>query len=348
MTTSLDRAAFHARQRLRQSWYLGQKWLSARLTEPVSLPDEVRARMPNSAMLRADLAALVAKDWENIEAGLYLPPEPAVDNPLDALRAAGRYFADLPKVEARRRKAANDEIYRQAEPGHYPRYYLQNFHYQTDGYLSRQSARLYDHQVEVLFGGAAAAMRRQALVPLRGLLAARGVRESRLVDIACGTGRFLREVKSNFPRLAVTGVDFSPYYLDEARQALAPWSGVVLIEASAATVPATDASFDVVTSCYLFHELPAKERRNVAREMSRLVKPGGLVILVDSIQHGDEPAYDALLDYFPTAFHEPYYADYARSDLAALFAEVGLVLETSERAYLSKVMSFRKSAGVPS
>lgn len=344
MTTSLDRAAYHARQRLRQSWYLGQKWLSARMTAPVTLPDEVRARMPDASLLRADLAALVAKDWENIEAGRYLPPEPAVDNPLDALRAAGRYFADLPKVEARRRKAANDEVYRSTEPGHYPRYYLQNFHYQTDGYLSRRSAELYDHQVEVLFGGAAAAMRRRALVPLRGRLAERGIRQSRLIDLACGTGRFLREVKSNYPRLAVTGVDFSPYYLDEARKALAPWSGVALIEASAASVPADDASFDIVTSCFLFHELPAKERRAVAREMSRLAKQGGLVILVDSIQRGDEPAYDALLDYFPTAFHEPYYADYARTDLAALFGEAGLVLETSERAYLSKVMSFRKSA----
>jgi ubiquinone/menaquinone biosynthesis C-methylase UbiE len=344
MTTALDRAAYLARQRLRQSWYLGQKWLSARLAEPVSLPDEVRARMPGAAALRADLAALLERDWANIEAGFYLSPEPAVDSPLDALRAAGRYFADLPKVEARRRQAANDEIFRATEPGQYPRYYLQNFHYQTDGYLSRESAKLYDHQVEVLFGGAAAAMRRQALVPLRALLAERGIRGSSLLDVACGTGRFLREVKSNYPRLAVTGVDFSPYYLDEARQALAPWSGVTLIEASATAVPAVDESFDAVTSCFLFHELPAKERRNVAREMARLVKQGGLVILVDSIQRGDAPDFDALLEYFPTAFHEPYYADYARCDLAALFAEAGLTLEASERAYLSKVMSFRKAA----
>ena len=53
----------------------------------------------------------------------------------------------------------------------YPPYYLQKFHFQTDGYLSDGSAERYDHQVEVLFGGGAAAMRRHALVPLKRVFA---------------------------------------------------------------------------------------------------------------------------------------------------------------------------------
>ena len=44
-------------------------------------------------------------------------------------------------------------------------YYLQNFHYQTDGYLSDLSANLYDLQVEILFNGAADAMRRRIITP---------------------------------------------------------------------------------------------------------------------------------------------------------------------------------------
>ena len=35
------------------------------------------------------------------------------------------------------------------------KHYLQNFHFQTDGYLSEASAELYDYQVEVLFSGGA-------------------------------------------------------------------------------------------------------------------------------------------------------------------------------------------------
>ena len=51
----------------------------------------------------------------------------------------------------------------------FPDYYLRNFHYQTGGYLSERSAKLYDQQVEVLFIGSADAMRRQALVAHRRL-----------------------------------------------------------------------------------------------------------------------------------------------------------------------------------
>jgi hypothetical protein len=49
----------------------------------------------------------------------------------------------------------------------YPSYYLQNFHHQTNGYLSDLSANLYDLQVELLFGGTADPMRRRILAPLK-------------------------------------------------------------------------------------------------------------------------------------------------------------------------------------
>ena len=342
MATTLEKFAYHTSQRLRVSWYSGQKWLSARLTAAVEAPPELRERMPDRARILADLRALLAQDWQNIEEGHYLPPEDVVKSPLAALRKAGLYFADLRQVEARRRAAANDEVFRTVPSGSYPRYFLQNFHYQTDGYLSRRSAELYDHQVEVLFGGVADAMRRQALVPLRRVLQERGVRGARLIDLASGTGRFLREVKSNYPRLAVTALDLSPFYLDEARKLLAPWSGTDFIASPAEHVPLGDARFDVVTSIFLFHELPARQRRAVVQEMARLLQPGGAAILVDSIQLGDIPDYDALVEYFPLAFHEPYYGQYAREDLAALFAEAGLALEESRLAYFAKVMTFRK------
>jgi ubiquinone/menaquinone biosynthesis C-methylase UbiE len=342
MASPLEKLAFHTTQRLRVSWYSGQKWLSSQLTQRRPAAPELKQRMPDGARLLADLRALIEQDWRNIEDGHYRLPEAIVLRPVAALRKAGRYFADLREVDARRRADSNDEVFRDTPPGLYPRYFLQNFHYQTDGYLSRRSAELYDHQVEVLFGGAADAMRRQALVPLRRLLDERGVRRARLIDLACGTGRFLREVKRNYPRLAVTALDLSPFYLDEAKKALKPWTGTSFIAASVEKVPAQDAGFDAVTSIFLFHELPARQRKAVAREMARLLEPGGAAIVVDSIQLGDVPDYDALVEYFPTAVHEPYYAQYAREDLSALFAEAGLVPEESRIAYFSKVMTFRK------
>lgn len=43
---------------------------------------------------------------------------------------------------------------------------------------------------------------------------------------------------------------------------------------------------------YLFHELPAEVRKQAAAEMARVLKPGGIVILTDSMQLGDREVYE--------------------------------------------------------
>jgi hypothetical protein len=45
---------------------------------------------------------------------------------------------------------------------------------------------------------------------------------------------------------------------------------------------------------------------------------------VDSLQRGDHPDYDELLDLFPQNYHEPYYKSYANEDFGALAARCGL------------------------
>ena len=99
-----------------------------------------------------------------------------------------------------------------------------------------------------------------------------------------------------------------------------------------------------MTSVYLFHELPRAIRRRAASEMARVLRPGGRLVLVDSLQWGDQPACDGLLELFPRLYHEPYFADYVREDLADLFAAVGLQQVDVELAFLSKVVTFAKPA----
>jgi ubiquinone/menaquinone biosynthesis C-methylase UbiE len=342
MATALDKLAFETAQAARIAWFFGQKALAARLTRPVPAPPELRGRkMPDRQRLLADLWRLVERDWRNIEAGLYLPPEDWRGNPLAGLRRAVDFFFDLGAVEARRHGEAADALLPQPAARRYPRYYRRAFHFQSDGYLSEASAERYDYQVEVLFGGGAGAMRRQALVPLHDAIRrAGGPAKARLLDIGCGTGAFLREVKRNYPRLAVTGLDLSGPYLGLARRRLAEWSRVTMLEAAAEQMPFAAAKFDVVTCIYLFHELPPAVRRAVAGEIRRVLKPGGTLVFVDSLQTGDQPDYDALLDYFPFAFHEPYYAGYLAEDLDQLFTS-GFIPEGRSLAYFSKVMTYR-------
>lgn len=343
MASPITRAAYALGQSARVGLFWGQYMLSARLTTPVKSPRPIEGATPTNQRILKDLRALMARDLANIEAGFYRLPYDLAATPARALGQAPRYFADLRAVERRRHSGAHDEVWRSGEhAGKFPRYYLQNFHFQTDGWLSRRSAALYDHQVEVLFGGGADAMRRQALVPLYRFLKDRRIAETRLLDLGCGTGRFLSFVKDNYPRLAITALDLSPAYLEEARALLKPWRGIDFVAAPAEQSGLPDESVDVVTSVFLFHELPRKVRRQVAAEAWRLLRPGGCFILVDSIQHGDRPDYEGLLDYFPVAFHEPYYADYLRDDLEGLFEGAGFAVESVDTAYFARVMVMKK------
>jgi SAM-dependent methyltransferase len=97
-----------------------------------------------------------------------------------------------------------------------------------------------------------------------------------------------------------------------------------------------------VTCVFLFHELPPRVRREAAREIARILKPGGVLVLADSIQTNDAPDLDRMLEYFPVGFHEPYFGSYLQEDFAGLFGEAGLELEETELAFLTKVMRFRK------
>jgi ubiquinone/menaquinone biosynthesis C-methylase UbiE len=179
-------------------------------------------------------------------------------------------------------------------------------------------------------------------MPLGEALRGRRMTEMRLLDIGAGTGRFVTFVKDNYPRLPAIALDLSPHYLRHAKAALARESRVAFVNAAAEAMPLKAASVDVVTCLYLLHELPRKVRQAVARETARVLRPGGRLIVVDSLQRGDEPLFDPLLDLFPRAYHEPYYADYARTDLGRLFAAAGLVRISSELAFFSKVMVFDK------
>jgi len=349
MTMTLGRWTYATAQAIRVSWYFGQYAVAARVGRILSGPAGMPARpagmaMPDMRTILREIRDLLERDWRNIEAGLYRLPHDLIRRPAEAVEEAALFFKDVPEVARRRREKKHREVYEDGSegPSGLPRYYLQNFHYQTDGYLSDRSARLYDHQVEVLFGGGAAAMRRQALVPIAEYFQKHPVRTARLLDVAGGTGQFLTYLKDNYPRLDVTVLDLSRPYLAEARRRSSRWPCTHFVQAAAESIPAPDARFDIVTSLYLFHELPRKIRLRAVSEMARVLKPGGRLVFMDSLQMGDRPHLDSLLEFFPAAFHEPYYSDYIRHDLVPLFTRHGLMHAQTDHAFLSKILVFDK------
>jgi ubiquinone/menaquinone biosynthesis C-methylase UbiE len=251
-------------------------------------------------------------------------------------------FADLPVSNERRLAGRAEEAAALPEAEGLPDYYARNFHYQTDGYLSEESARLYDIQVDTLFIGTSGAMRRQALPPIAAYVHGKDQRTLSMLDVACGTGRFLGQAAQAFPALPMIGIDLSAAYIDAARTHLADRRNIQLMQGNAETAPLPDNSQDIVTSIFLYHELPGEVRRKVTREVLRVLKPGGLYVLLDSLQWGDEPSYDGLLEAFPARFHEPFYEHYLGDELGKLFSACGFEQPRTTLAYLSKVVVGRK------
>lgn len=342
MVSTLDRWSYAARQAARVVWYAGHYAAGRRLLKPMPKPNFAVGPTPTRAEMTTDMRAVFEREWQDIAQGLFPTPRPLSFDAGTFLRRSAQYFRDLPKVDARRHGKLENEMSPGTQADGLPDYYRQHFHFQSDGWLSEDSAAIYDTQVEVLFTGSADVMRRRALKPIAEWMRGRNQRTLTGLDVGCGTGRLLAFLHDAWPGLRWTGLDLSPPYLAEARRLIGRTARVKLIEGAAETLPFEDKSLDLVVSSFLMHELPTEVRITVLKEMARVLKPGGLVVIVDSMQKGDMPSWDGLLDLFPHYFHEPYYAEYATGSLDTWASDAGLSPVAGERAFLSKVAAYSR------
>ncbi|TAD89823.1 MAG: class I SAM-dependent methyltransferase [Alphaproteobacteria bacterium] len=340
MTPRLAKLAYASSQAARAAWFTAHTMVASTFVPmPARIPRGPFISVPSTAAVLRDLAGLFRRDWQNIQAGHYPLPWDLAPNPRRVVRQSRLFFADLPAVHLRRRTSDSQSV--PVPDQRLPRYFRQAFHFQSDGYLSQQSAELYDTQVETLFVGGADAMRRQALPPLVSHLLGRS--QPVVADVACGTGRFLRTLRQAVPQANLIAVDLSLPYLTQARRWAAGDPMVSTVQASVEALPL--AGLDAITCIYLFHELPKRVRPLAAQALADALAPGGRLVFVDSIQTGDHPPYDGLLQRFSDNFHEPYHRDYCHEDLVGLFSAAGLVHRSTERAFFSKVMVFDRPGG---
>lgn len=218
-----------------------------------------------------------------------------------------------------------------------PDYYRRNYHWQLDGYLSDSSAKLYDHQVEILFKGTGAAMRRLIMPSLHDFLG-QAQTPQKILEVGAGTGHAAVEVHQSFSKHELTVTELSSHYLAQARKKLKT-SRVDFVRAKAEELPFKENQFDVIYSTFLFHELPREVREKALVEFKRVLRPGGLLVIVDSIQAGEVSQYEKLLENFPRDYHEPFYKDYSNWPLEKAFEVLGVEKINSERGFLSKCVS---------
>ena len=95
-------------------------------------------------------------------------------------------------------------------------------------------------------------------------------------DVACGTGFTVCELRKR--GINTVGVDLSPGMLSVASQK-AGGCGFVLGDGT--SLPFLDASFDGAVISLALHEVSSDTRQAVWLEMKRVVRPGGLIFVMD-------------------------------------------------------------------
>jgi ubiquinone/menaquinone biosynthesis C-methylase UbiE len=104
----------------------------------------------------------------------------------------------------------------------------------------------------------------------------------RVLEIGCGTGSLLLQIKRSHPDVEVVGFDPDPKALARAkRKAERAAVALQLDQASSDDMPYPVASFDRVFSSFMFHHLGADEREKTLREVRRVLEPEGSLHLLD-------------------------------------------------------------------
>jgi ubiquinone/menaquinone biosynthesis C-methylase UbiE len=101
-----------------------------------------------------------------------------------------------------------------------------------------------------------------------------------ILDVGCGKGDKLRDfLRYGAITENLLGIDISKYRVKQARS-LNP--GIAICCGNAEEIPVKDNSFDMVTHFTLFTSILDNDmRRNIAKEMMRVVKPTGLILWYD-------------------------------------------------------------------
>jgi len=157
-------------------------------------------------------------------------------------------------------------------------------------------------------------------------------RAARVADIGTGTGGmlpFLSEIAES-----IVAVDISKEMLRHARQRAKSLGldNVEFVKADLGDLPLDDASVDAAFATLVLHHAP--DPRAAVREMARVLRPGGTLVIVDLCAHGHEWLREEQGDAW---------LGFARDDLVGYLAKAGLV--RTQFKVVSQVDTGKKGGG---
>lgn len=180
-------------------------------------------------------------------------------------------------------------------------------------------ARFYDLMAEASEGP----VRREGLALLRAQPG------ERVIELGCGTGRALASLsRAVLPNGRVVGVDLSDGMLARARAHLEGTAGesvVELVSADATELPFEPASYDAAFASFALELFDGPEIPRVLAELSRVLRPGGRVVIVGMSREDPREPWVRLFEW--AHVHAPWLLDCRPVRVRRLLEDAGFAVE---------------------
>ncbi len=130
-----------------------------------------------------------------------------------------------------------------------------------------------------------------------------------IIDVGCGTGNLTARVLERFPGARVLGVDPSDGMKDIYTGRFCQERRVNFVTGNALKLPVDDELFDVVLSSLALHHVLPDDRWRCARQLARVLKPGGTLVYADLFTDVEgsleDPAWcrDVIEKHYAAALH---------------------------------------------
>ncbi|HEX9295041.1 MAG TPA: methyltransferase domain-containing protein [Polyangiaceae bacterium] len=150
---------------------------------------------------------------------------------------------------------------------------------------------------------------------------------SRVLDVATGTGsQAIAFAKSAGE---VVGIDLSEAMLRIARKKNRA-ANLKFQRADATELPFEDESFDIACVSFALHEMPDSVRERAVKEVVRVTKPNGTIVVVD---YGSPPGViGSAFFHVVKLFERDHYVEFIHSDLPALLRRAGVEVRAEHHA----------------
>jgi demethylmenaquinone methyltransferase/2-methoxy-6-polyprenyl-1,4-benzoquinol methylase len=134
---------------------------------------------------------------------------------------------------------------------------------------------------------------------------------SKVLDVATGTGeQAFAFAKKGYE---VIGIDLSEAMLNVAKKKN-KFRNVKFEVADATNLPFGDSSFDTSSISFALHDMPLSIREKVLKEMARVTKPKGIIVIIDyDLPKNKISKY--LIYHFIALIEAEYYKNFIKSDL---------------------------------